>query len=137
MILPVDDIRVKKRVRNDMGDLEELCQSMHTYGLFNPVTINKKKILLAGYRRLQAAKILGWKEIECTVIDAPTRLARLEIEAQENNTHKGFTSTEMEILEERLEYLTLPFYKAFFPVIFRFLRSIVESIRRFFTRQKL
>ena len=64
MKLKIEEIRIKKRIRSDLGDLDELCQSMNKYGLLNPVTINRKKILLAGFRRLEAAKVLGWQEIE-------------------------------------------------------------------------
>lgn len=134
VIIPIDDIKIKKRVRRDIGDLDELCQSMRTYGLLNPVTITRKKVLLAGYRRIEAARILGWREIECNMVDAPTSLARLEIEAQENTTRKGFTPEEMEILEERLDYLRSPFFKRFFMMIKRFFRTVFRFLRTIFRR---
>ena len=127
MKIRIDDIRVKKRVRAEVGDLDELCQSMQKYGLFNPVTVNQKRILLAGFRRLEAAKILGWNEIECNVVDAGSKLARLEIEAHENTTRKDFTPEEMQILEERLLLLRAPFYKR----IFLFIRSLFRRVVRF------
>lgn len=132
MKLNIDEIRVKKRIRTDIGDLDELCRSMQKYGLLNPVTVNKKKILLAGYRRLQAARLLGWHEIECNVVDASSSLDRLEIEAQENTARKDFTTAEIETLDERLTYLRSSFFRkiillvrSFFRKVFRFFRKLI------------
>ena len=58
MLVNINDIKIKKRVRRDLGDLEALKNSLRTYGLLNPITINGKYELIAGERRLQAAKQL-------------------------------------------------------------------------------
>ena len=58
MLVNIEDITVKKRVRKDLGDLEPLKDSLRRYGLLNPITLNAKKELIAGERRLQAAKAI-------------------------------------------------------------------------------
>ena len=40
MLVKIEDIKVKKRVRRDLGDLTALKDSMHRYGLMNPITLN-------------------------------------------------------------------------------------------------
>ena len=60
MFVKIDDIKIKKRVRRDLGDLEALKESLRLYGLLNPITLNSKYELIAGERRLEAAKSLGW-----------------------------------------------------------------------------
>ena len=56
MLVNIDDIKIKKRVRKDLGDLDALKNSLRTYGLLNPITITRDYELIAGERRLQAAK---------------------------------------------------------------------------------
>ena len=135
MKLKIEEIRIKKRIRSDLGDLDELCQSMNKYGLLNPVTINRKKILLAGFRRLEAAKVLGWQEIECNIVDASSKLARLEIEAHENTTRKDFTEDEIHKLEEKLELLRAPFYRRIFIFLGLLFRRIISFFRNLIARR--
>ena len=69
MLIPIANIKVKRRVRKDLGSLEELKASLRTYGLLNPITINSKYELIAGERRLTAAKELGWTNIHANIVD--------------------------------------------------------------------
>src|SRR5262245_60533597 len=55
--------------REDLGDLEPLSESLATVGLLHPVVIDGKNRLIAGQRRLEAAKLLGWRTIPVRVID--------------------------------------------------------------------
>ena len=53
--------------------LLELAQSIDENGLLNPITITlkgDKPVLVAGERRLRAAKIAGLREIPCLVVEA-------------------------------------------------------------------
>ena len=70
MLIKIEDVIVKKRIRKNLGDLEPLKDSLRTYGLLNPITINSKYELVAGERRLEAAKALGWEEINAIVLDS-------------------------------------------------------------------
>ncbi len=96
MIVKIDDIKIKKRVRRDLGDLEALKDSLKQYGLMNPITLNSKYELVAGERRLEAAKSLGWERINAIVLDKNVdKLHQLEMELEENNQRKEFTDDEL------------------------------------------
>ena len=69
MLVPIKEIKIKKRVRKDLGSLEDLKDSLRTYGLLNPITLNRKYELIAGERRLTAAKELGWTNIQANIVD--------------------------------------------------------------------
>ena len=56
MLVNISEIKVKKRVRKDLGDINSLKDSLKRYGLLNPITIDSKNRLIAGERRLEAAK---------------------------------------------------------------------------------
>ena len=73
--LPLADIRpspVQPRKQFDQSALEELSQSIKNYGILNPLTVrcrSGKYELVAGERRLRAAKLAGLKEAPCILID--------------------------------------------------------------------
>ena len=52
--------------------VEELARSIAAVGLLNPITLDQHNTLVAGLHRLEAAKLLGWTEIECTAIGMNT-----------------------------------------------------------------
>lgn len=103
MLVNIDDIKIKKRVRKDLGDLDALKNSLRTYGLLNPITITRDYELIAGERRLQAAKALGWTNINAVVMDNMNAVEQLEMEIEENNQRKEFTSEELLEGYKRLE----------------------------------
>src|SRR5262245_39365812 len=52
--------------------LEDLARSMKHEGLMQPITVRKvgdAYELVVGERRLRAARMLGWKTMDCRVID--------------------------------------------------------------------
>ncbi len=108
MLVNINDIKIKKRVRKDLGDLEALKESLRTYGLLNPITINNKNELIAGERRLQAAKQLGWTNINAVVQNNLSDVEELEMELEENNQRKEFTNEELLEGYKRLEKLRNP-----------------------------
>lgn len=62
-------------------------------GLLNPITVDQEYMLIAGLHRLEAAKLLGWTEIECTVSSLEGLLAELA-EVDENVVRKGLSAVE-------------------------------------------
>ena len=109
MFVKIDDIKIKKRIRRDLGDIEALKESLRLYGLLNPITLNSKYELIAGERRLEAAKSLGWERINAIVLDNNVdKIRQLEIELEENNQRKEFTDEELLDGYKRLEKLKNP-----------------------------
>lgn len=125
MLVPIKDIKIKKRVRKDLGNLDDLKESLKTYGLLNPITINRKYELIAGERRLQAAKRLGWTNINANIIDNMDELETLELELEENNQRKEFTEEELMEGYHRLEKLRNP---GFFRRIWLFFKHLFQKL---------
>ncbi len=131
MLVSIKDIKVKNRVRKDLGDLQDLMDSLRRYGLLNPITLNSKYQLIAGERRLEAAKAIGWTSINANIIDNLTPLSQLEMELEENNQRKEFTDEELLEGYKRLAALRNPSpwrrlweaLKEFFAWIFRTILS--------------
>ena len=83
MKVPVDSIQVNAGRRDaDRQHVVELAESIRELGLLNPITIDKSHILIAGLHRLEAAKLLGWTEIDCTI----TRLEGLQAELADSSS---------------------------------------------------
>lgn len=87
----LQDIVIGNRVRRDMGDLEALANSIKRHGLLHPVVVKADGTLIAGQRRIEAVRRLGWDEIPVTMIDVNDLLAA---ENDENCERKDFAPTE-------------------------------------------
>lgn len=132
MLVPIKDIKIKKRVRKDLGNLDDLKDSLRTYGLLNPITLNSKYELIAGERRLQSAIQLGWTNINANIVDNLTEVEQLEMEIEENNQRKEFTDDELMEGYKRLQRLRNP---SFFYRIFLFFKRLFEKIISLFNRK--
>jgi ParB/RepB/Spo0J family partition protein len=97
---PINRIVVGIRHRRDMGDLTGLAASMADLGLLHPIVVRPDGVLVAGERRLHAAKSLGWTEIAVTVVDL-NEIARGEF--AENAVRKDFTLSEAVAIKRALE----------------------------------
>ncbi|MDR1787504.1 MAG: ParB N-terminal domain-containing protein [Treponema sp.] len=120
----INDIKVKKRIRKDLGDLGSLADSMKRLGQISPIVITKRNVLVAGARRLEAARSLGWRTINCLIAADQDDLGRLELQIEENTQRKDFTLEELEEASRRLSRLKNPSW---------FMR-IIRAIGRFFRR---
>lgn len=68
----IDPSPVQPRKTFDDGDLNELSQSIAEYGILNPLTVrlrDNRYELVAGERRLRAAKLAGLVEVPCILLD--------------------------------------------------------------------
>lgn len=135
MLVNIGEIKVKRRVRKDLGDLEPLKDSLRRYGLLNPITIDNKNRLIAGERRLEAAKLLGWTNINAVVVNNVSAITKLELELEENNQRKEFTDAELLEGYKRLERLRNPsFFRKILNAIIKFFEWIGESIVKLFKK---
>ena len=99
----VDSIVIGERHRRHLGELTPLMDSMKRVGLLQPVTITPDGYLICGYRRLEAAKQLGWKSLRVWVRSGLSdQLTRLLAERDENITHQPLAGEEAAKLYEEL-----------------------------------
>ena len=92
--MQIQNIKIGERLRTDNGNLQELAESIRTYGLLHPVVIDQDNNLVAGFRRLSACKLLGWTEIETKTINCLTEVELREIELEENIKRKELRPVE-------------------------------------------
>jgi ParB family chromosome partitioning protein len=62
-------VMMGERTRADLGDIDSLAASMRDVGLLHPITITDTGKLLAGQRRLEAARRLGWTTIPVRIVE--------------------------------------------------------------------
>lgn len=107
--IAIAQIHIGKRFRKDLGDIQELADSMQNVGLLHPIVVDDEANLVAGFRRIVAAKKLGWRKIECSIISLDDNSIG---EIEENARRKDFTESEkaviQRILKEKLEHQTNP-----------------------------
>jgi ParB family chromosome partitioning protein len=123
LVTNITNIKIKKRVRRDLGDLQPLIDSIRRYGLLNPIVISENYELIAGERRLEAAKALGWESIPVTITTAPNKVSQLEMEIEENVVRRDFSHEELLEGYASLEKLRNP----------PFFKRIWNSLKEFFT----
>jgi ParB family chromosome partitioning protein len=91
----IEDIKVKNRIRKDMGDMNALAESMKRFGQISPILISRDNVLIAGGRRLEAAKTLGWHTINAVIAEIPDNVTLLDFEVEENVQRREFSSEEI------------------------------------------
>jgi len=96
----ISEIIITERFRKDLGDLNGLSRSIQEVGLLHPIVINERDELIAGQRRLQACKKLGWTEIPVHVVNIDNLTAG---EFEENTNRKDFTISEIVAIKRFIE----------------------------------
>lgn len=127
MQLPVDSIIIRKRVRKDLGDLTPLVSSLRKYGQLSPILIDTDHELIAGFRRLEAAKRLGWRSVEVIIVDTVSDVQKLEIELEENIQRRNLTPDEIsdgintihKLLNPNIFMRIINFFKKLFRILFK------------------
>jgi len=124
MQVPVNDIKVRKRIRKELADVGVLAESMKRYGQISPILISKNNVLIAGQRRLEAAKLLGWRSINAVISERSGELEHLELELEENIQRNDFSMDEIADATRKLYRLRNP----------GFFRRVLNALARFFRR---
>lgn len=127
MQVPISEIVMKQRVRQDLGDLKPLMDSLEKYGQLNPIIVTRENELIAGHRRWESARRLGWYTIDAVSVDRVSEAEKLEIELEENVHRKDLEPTELLEGYTRLEKLRRPrlkqrvrnFFRGLFSRVFR------------------
>jgi ParB family chromosome partitioning protein len=130
MLVTVESVVVRKRIRKELGDISALMESLKNHGQLTPIIINRKYELIAGFRRVQAAKRLGWKSIEAVMIDRPSEQQKLEVEIEENVQRLDLSPEEIADGMARLQKLRHP------PLLARIWAFILRVLRSIFRRKR-
>jgi ParB family chromosome partitioning protein len=96
---PVDSIKVGTRHRKVLGNVKELADSIAQFGLLHPIVITSHDDLIAGQRRLEAVKLLGWHNVPVRIINLDSIL---DGEAAENAQRKNLLPSEVGALARAL-----------------------------------
>jgi ParB family chromosome partitioning protein len=104
--------------------------SIKKYGLLHPVIIDPEYNLIAGHRRLESAKQLGWTSIDVVIAECEDDILKLEIELEENLQRKNLSQDEISNGFTRLNKLMNP---GFFQRIINFFKRL---FRRLFRKRK-
>jgi ParB family chromosome partitioning protein len=130
MQVPIQDIQIKNRIRKNLGDLSGLKESIKRHGILNPIVINSKNELVAGHRRLESARQLGWTLVPVQIIDESDDADKLEMEIDENLYRKNLSADELADAYEQLEKLRNPGWFR------RLIQAIAAFFKRLFSRRK-
>ena len=112
-------------------DIQRLSESVAEVGMMNPITVDADYTLVAGLHRLEAAKRLGWTEVECTVCGLDRLHAELA-EIDENVIRTGLSDLELSELLARRKKI----YETLHPVIVPFVNCFAASICCFGSRRE-
>jgi ParB-like chromosome segregation protein Spo0J len=107
--LPINHVRVGDRHRKDFGDVQALADSIKELGLLAPIVVTDDNALVAGHRRLEACRLLGWPTVPVRrVRQIKDAVTILKAERDENTCRKDFTPSEAVALGLALEELERP-----------------------------
>ena len=94
-LVDIDSIKVGKRARVDLGDLTDLMKSIQDIGLIHPIVVTSERELIAGGRRLEACRQIGYIRVRVVVADHITdAVGLLKAERDENTCRKDMTVSE-------------------------------------------
>jgi hypothetical protein len=91
-VMNISDIKVGKRHRKDLGDIDGLAASISDVGLLQPIVVKPDGTLIAGERRRAACSLAGKSEVPVHVVDLD-EVARGEF--HENVHRKNFLPSEI------------------------------------------
>jgi hypothetical protein len=98
----IAEIRIGERHRKDLGDLQSLAQDIAELGLIHAIPIAHDNTLIAGVRRLEACRLLGWERVPVRVVNL-TNIVRGAV--SENAHRKDYLPSEIDAIRRSLEPL--------------------------------
>lgn len=94
-LVDIGDILIEDRLRADMGEVQELADSIRENGLLHPPVVETlpdgKYRLLAGGRRMAAMTLLNFNKVLITPFDELPPDQRIIVEVEENIQRKDMT----------------------------------------------
>ena len=101
----LEDVIVEGRFREDLGDIQELVDSIKAKGVIQPITLDSNMKLQAGGRRYEASRLAGLTLIPAIIREFEDEIDSLEIELIENIHRKDFTWPEQCRLVKQIDDL--------------------------------
>jgi protein gp37 len=102
--LPISTIKIDHRHRSHMGDMDGLVASIKSDGLLNPIAVDENRVLIAGYRRLEALKRLAWTKAPIHIVETADDFMKVwRLERDENKCREPLTAYDAGMLAERLK----------------------------------
>ena len=99
--MPIANIKIGTRHRRDLGDIAGFAARIANLGaLLHPIVVTPDGTLIAGERRLEACKRLGWTEIPVHVVSLDEIVRG---EWAENADRKDFLPSEIEAIRRAME----------------------------------
>ena len=99
ILVAIADIKIGRRHRRDLGDIEGLAESIRSEGLLQSIGITGARELVFGRRRIEAYKLLGRTTIPAHIV----RTSIVAGEYAENEIRKEFTPSERIAIHETLQ----------------------------------
>jgi ParB/RepB/Spo0J family partition protein len=98
-VIPLVDIRRRGNVRQELGDIESLAESIRQHGVLTAVLVERREDgpfeLVAGFRRVAAAEMAGLEHIPAVVRDPVTGVQRVSDQLAENNDRCALTDLDV------------------------------------------
>ena len=107
-VLEVAKIVQGKNIRNERdSEILELADSIDKQGLINPITVQKREdgkyVVVAGHRRFEAIKRLGWPHCECNIFEDLNEKEIILAQIAENCQRKNMSASELVDIFEDLK----------------------------------
>lgn len=102
--LPLSEIIVADRFRENLGDIDKLADSISRIGLVVPLIVNTKNHLVDGGRRYAAVSKLNWQSVPITYREDKGLADHHEAELEANKNRLDFTWQEECKLIERIHH---------------------------------
>lgn len=74
--IPINKLKLaeynpRKSLKKGDAEYEKLKNSIEMFEIVDPIIVNKDYTVIGGHQRLKVLKDLGYKEVECNVLDLP------------------------------------------------------------------
>ncbi len=98
-VIPLADIRRSGNVRQELGGIESLAESIRQHGVLTAVLVERRQDggfeLVAGFRRVAAAEQAGLEHIPAVVRDPVEGVQRVSDQLAENDDRCGLTELDV------------------------------------------
>ena len=118
----IEKVRIRHRIRRDLGDLTPLMNSLRKYGQLSPIVVTDS------YELIESARRLGWTTIKATVAPIESELEKTEIEMEENIQRRDLDPEEISDGFDQLDRLRNP------GLLLRLWRALVRFFKSIFRK---